>query len=57
MAVRSTELGEREAPPLDAWLPQLREAWIQRRHEHRLREHLTALRARTEIRIAGEESR
>lgn len=53
--VRLVARGEPEAPPLDALLPELRDAWIRRQHEDRLRAHLEALRARAEIRIAGDE--
>lgn len=55
--VRLVARGEPEAPPLDELLPELREAWIRRQHEDRLRAHLEALRARAEIRIAGDDHR
>jgi peptidylprolyl isomerase len=52
--VRLVARSEPEAPPLDSLRAELRDAWIRRQHDERLREHVAALRARAEIRVAGE---
>ena len=53
--VRLLARGEPEAPPLAVIAPELRNLWLQRHHEERLRAHLAELRSRAEIRIVGEE--